>query len=162
MDLGHFQRLGKGHIGHDGGDAARQHGLARAGRADEQQVMPAADGDFEGAAGDRLAFDEGEVELARLRGGGAVAGGGHGRQRRVAADMVDDGGKAFGRHRLDAADVRRLARVARGHDEFRVSPRLGGDEDGQDARQRAQPAVQRQLAQKHGARALPRQLPRRL
>ena len=41
MDLGHFQRLFLTHTRQDGGDALGYHGLAAAGLADHEQVVPA-------------------------------------------------------------------------------------------------------------------------
>ena len=58
VDLGDLERFVKGKVGHDGGDTAGDHRLARAGRTDKQKVMPARDGDLHRAPRHGLTFDE--------------------------------------------------------------------------------------------------------
>ena len=65
VDLGDLERLFKGHGGHDAGDAAGEHGFARAGRTDEQKVVVAADGHFERALGDRLPLTKARSNFSR-------------------------------------------------------------------------------------------------
>ena len=57
MNFGDFKRLLKGEVGHDGGQTARKHRLARPGRSDEEQIMPARNGDFERAPRNGLSLD---------------------------------------------------------------------------------------------------------
>jgi hypothetical protein len=61
VDGGHLQRLFERERRKDGGQPASEHGLARAGRADHQEVVGAGGGDLEGAAGPVLPADVGEI-----------------------------------------------------------------------------------------------------
>src|SRR5271157_4212790 len=62
VNLGGFQRLIEGERGEDGGQALGQHGFARAGRADHENVMAAGGGHLEGALGRLLAAHVLEVQ----------------------------------------------------------------------------------------------------
>lgn len=62
MDARHFERLVGAKVRQDRRDAARQHRLADARRADEQQMMTTRDRDLECAAYDVQAAHIGEVE----------------------------------------------------------------------------------------------------
>ena len=161
MDLGDFERLFEAHARHDAGDTAGEHGLARARRADEQDIVPARDGDLEGAAGDRLPLYIGEIAAAFGRGADVVRRGQR-RKRHQPREVVDDLRKALRREGARARYVRRLSGVARGDDEGIVAERLCGDEQRQDARHGAQRAVEREFAEKDGAAAVcPVELARR-
>ena len=61
LDGEQFQILVERRLRHDGGDAFRNHALARAGAADHQQIVAARDGDLHGAAEGLLAFHFGEI-----------------------------------------------------------------------------------------------------
>jgi nickel/cobalt transporter (NicO) family protein len=81
LDGEDFEKFVERGLGHDGGDAAGDHAFAGAGAADHQEIMPAGDGDFDGAAEAVLAFDFGEVDgvlglrrAAKGAGGGVEAG----------------------------------------------------------------------------------------
>jgi hypothetical protein len=74
MDGRHFQRLVEGERRENAREPARHHGLARAGRADHQRVVPAGGGDLQRPSRERLPVDVREVAVHReCR---------HGRQRR--------------------------------------------------------------------------------
>jgi hypothetical protein len=60
-DLGSFDGLLEGHARQNGGDAPSQHGLARTGRADHDEIMASAGGHFHGAFGVFLSLDLAEV-----------------------------------------------------------------------------------------------------
>jgi len=62
VNLGGLQCLLKSERSQDGGQALGQHGLARAGRADHENVMAAGCGYFESALGRLLAAHIGEVD----------------------------------------------------------------------------------------------------
>ena len=61
VDLGGFQSLGQCQIGKNGRQPFGQHGFAGTGRTDENDVVTAGGGDFEGAFDMLLAFDIVEV-----------------------------------------------------------------------------------------------------
>jgi hypothetical protein len=62
-DHGDFEQLLRHERRQDGGEPRRQHRLARAGRADHEEVMPAGGGDLERALRALLPLDVLEVEL---------------------------------------------------------------------------------------------------
>src|SRR3569623_1784407 len=64
-DGSRFQRFFFSERRQDGGEAARQHGLAGAGRTDEKQIVTAGGGDLERAYRVRLAAHVAEVERIR-------------------------------------------------------------------------------------------------
>ena len=68
-DHRHFERLGRGQLGQDAGQARGEQALARARRPDHQQVVPARRGDLERALGGLLPLDLLEVGPARRRHG---------------------------------------------------------------------------------------------
>ncbi len=124
VDLGRLQRLLQRHRREDRGNPLGQHGLARARRADHQQVVPAGHGHLERALGVLLALDVGEVLL-------------------VAAEVGEDGRRdrreavrAAARPRRKSAALRRvshrvhveavhhggLLRVVRGHEQLPAVP----------------------------------------
>src|SRR5216683_6459888 len=63
-ELRHLEGLAQVQGRQDPGEAASQHRLARAGRAAQQEVMPAGGGDLDRATRLLLAVDFREVELA--------------------------------------------------------------------------------------------------
>ncbi len=156
-----FERFLGGKRRQDAGQARRQHRLARAGRADHQQVVAAGGRHFEHSLGAFLALDLGQVGVV-----GAVLG--HQRLRHgqglLAAQMVDQRqqrGRGDDRRPVDVAILvmrggveacpRGLAAAHRGADHAQPR-RLGGDRRRQHARHAAERAVERQLAQHHEAR----------
>ncbi len=78
VHLGDFERLLEHGRREDPGQPPRQHGLARTGRADHEQVVPTGGRDLECALGVRLAAHVGKVEwravLLRARGTGLCPG----------------------------------------------------------------------------------------
>ncbi len=72
-----FQRRLLVQRGQQGRQALREHGLARARRADQQQAVPARRGDLQRALGGSLALDVPQVEAAAGpgRGGSGLAPG---------------------------------------------------------------------------------------
>lgn len=65
VDDGGFQRLALRHVRQNAGQAARQHGLARACGADEQQVVPARCRDLQRAPRRQLSADARHIHLGR-------------------------------------------------------------------------------------------------
>ena len=59
VDGGHFERGGRVEPGQQGGQPFGEHGLARARRAEQQQVMAAGRAELRGPPGGRLAEDVG-------------------------------------------------------------------------------------------------------
>ena len=57
----HLERLSIGKRGEDGGESAREHGLARPGRTNQQAAMSASGSDGQHALGSRLTSDVGEI-----------------------------------------------------------------------------------------------------
>ena len=77
LDGEQFEVFVERRLGHDGGDAFRDHAFAGAGAADHQEVVATRDGDFDGAAKGVLAFHFGEVDrVPRIRRAAKGAGGG--------------------------------------------------------------------------------------
>ena len=68
VDLGGLDGFVFAHVGHDGGQALGEHGLAGAGWADEKNIMVPGDGDFEGSLDVVLAFDVFEVDFVAALG----------------------------------------------------------------------------------------------
>ena len=146
VDLRGLQRLLPGHVRQDGGQAAGQHGLARAGAADEQQVVAAGGGDLQGPAAIFLAHDVPQVRqalrlLPRLPGFG-------GRQGFLAPEM----GHQL-HHVLRAVDRQAVGQgglggVLFGDVEGFDAGAHGGQGHGEHAPHGAQRPRQRQLAQK--------------
>ena len=61
VDAGDVQRFVDGHARQDAGQGARQQGLASAGRADHEDVMPTSGGHFQGTLDVFLTLDLAEV-----------------------------------------------------------------------------------------------------
>jgi hypothetical protein len=66
VDLGGFDGFLQGHRRDDGRDALGEHRFAGAGRADEQDVVIAGDGDLDGPLDVLLAADIGEIDVVAL------------------------------------------------------------------------------------------------
>ena len=147
--LGCLEGFGQGQRRHDRRQAFRQHRFARAGRADQQDVVATCAGHFESALDAFLAFDFAEIEVKLLQRAGEFGAGvepyrlgsrgageeiGHLAQRvkPVDVEIVDHGslGGVFSRYD-DAAET--LSACFDGH--------------GQHAVDGPQRAVERQLAQ---------------
>ena len=149
VDLGDLERLLEGEIGHDGGQTAREHRLARARRPHEEQVVSARDCDLERAARNGLTFDVFEI-------GAALSGGMRnellrrdGRDGRNALEMAHHLGKRGSGAYLRPAQKTCLPRVFRGNDKARKAVALRRNEDGQQSRDGTDRAAQRKLAQKY-------------
>ena len=139
------ENLGRIERRQQAGQARRQHRLAGARRADEQQVVTAGRGDLERPLGGLLALDLGKLGivgrlLAQLR---------HRRAQHLAAvAVVDQGEQARGRQDLDvAAEPGGLAAARRRADQAEAVAR-GRERCRQDAAHRADRAIERQLAQR--------------
>ena len=155
-----FQRLVGLERRQDAGQAGRQHRLARAGRADHQEIVAAGRGQLEHPLGAFLALDLGKIGIARAVLGDQRLGRG---QDLLTAQMVYEGQQ---RRRGDdlrptrtivgvvggvEATPSRFAAAHRGADQ--AAPRRpGGDGRRQHARYARERAVERQLAQHDVAR----------
>ena len=69
---GHLERLGRGEVRQDAGQAAGEQALARTGRADHQQIVSACRGDLERALGGLLPLDLFEIIAPRRLGHAAA------------------------------------------------------------------------------------------
>ncbi len=148
MDLGRFQCLGQRHRRQDARQAAREHRLAAAGRADHQDVVAAGGRDLERALRVILPFHFGEIHVDR---------------REVREDLghVDRGTRQLGplaevsRHvgqrvraaHVEAFDDRGFAHVAGGEDQPGASRLARRDGDGERAAHGANLAVEAELAE---------------
>ena len=92
------------------GDAPRHHRLARAGRADEQQVVAAGRRDLEGATRQELTADVGEIGRGEVRSGQADGGVDVGTSRRRIVQALHGLGER--RHRQNV-EARRRSRPRR-------------------------------------------------
>lgn len=147
VDLGGLDGFVFAHVGHDGGKAFGEHGLAGSGRPYHQDVVAAGDGDFEGALDVGLAFDVFEVDFVaalgakefltiELEGGdGAFAG-------EVVIGLVEVGdGDDF-----DAFSDGGFGGVLGGDEDFLAAAVLGFDGDGEDAFDGADGSVEGEFA----------------
>ena len=146
MYLGGLQQLLAAHVRQDAGDTLGKHALARARRADKQDIVPSRGRDLERALGVILPLDLGEVRLRparelQLRRSGAVdftAPVQILKHLRYIPDAVD----------LEGVHKRRLGGVVR-RDEQALHPGApGGEGHGQRAAHRPQLARERELADK--------------
>jgi hypothetical protein len=139
-----LERLVEAERRQDAGQAPRQHGLAGARRADEQQVMAAGRGDLERAPGRGLAADVGEVEPV-------VSGrrGGRGGARPRLGGLLQAGhrvGERADGHDVQRIDDRRLAGVRLGQQHGGHALAAQPDGHREHAARRQDLAVERQLA----------------
>jgi hypothetical protein len=130
----------------DGGKPRRQHRLARAGWSDHEQVVAAGGGDLERALGALLALDVFEVDqravgLADLRLRAA--------EHLCAADVIGELDQRGGGDDLHLRARPSGFRAAGGGADEAFAARIGADRRRQDARDRGDRAVERELAQ-HG------------
>ena len=127
----------------DAGQARGQHRLARAGRADEQQVVAAGRGDLQRPLGVLLALDVAQVGQ---RGSPSRTVGLGPRQHLGAAEVVDQRDQRARREDRHVPPAQ-AASGPQASGQIRPVPGAGGDGGGQRARHRRDAAVQRQLAQ---------------
>ena len=150
VDGGDLEGFFGGEGREDGGDAAGDHGFAAAGGTDKEDVVAAGDGDLDGAAGEGLALDVGEV----LTAGGALG------EEGVAVDAVRGGGRLAGEEveglaegldgpDVDAFDEGGLVGVGGGDDDGAEAAVAQGQGDGQDAADAPHFAAEGELAE-HG------------
>ena len=133
------------HVGQNGGQTSGQHGFARAGRADEQNVVSACGGYFQRSLHVFLSHDVGKVRLRLLRRRLRRPRGGGG-QRLSALQVGDELLHVFhGVHRQPLRQ-RGLRRVFRRHIEPAYARPLRRHGHGQHAVYGAQPTREAQLA----------------
>ena len=119
MDPGHLERRGFVERRQEPGQPPREHGLAGAGRATEQEVVPSGGRDLERATRPLLAADVGEIRAGQRS--DAVSGR-DGLGLELAAEIRDRLGQVPDRHRLDPGE-RGLWRRLRGADDPGQPPR---------------------------------------
>ena len=140
-----FQRLRRGQVGQQAGQARGEHRFAGAGRADHQQVQRAGRRDFQRALGAFLAAHLRQIRAAPGLGlGGGQGGGG---QQLAAGEMVDQGGQVGGGQDLHRAGPGGFGALGARADQAKL-PRPGADRGRQHARHRRQRAIQRQFAKR--------------
>ena len=148
VDLRGLKGFGAGHIGQNGGDAPCQHGLARAGRTDEQHVVAAGGGDLQPALHVFLSHHIGKVRQGT--GGGLRLPAGSGRHGRFALQVGDELGHILHAADGEAVGQRGLGGVLR-RDVQRLDAQPGGAQrHGQHAGDGAQRPGKAQLTQKGG------------
>lgn len=106
VDLRSLDHFGAVHRGQNGRQALGEHGLARARRSDEQDVVPAGGGHLERALDVLLRLDLGKIDRKRRRG--------HGRDGLVPAQMVHELRDVLDRVHGHALGKGGLGRVAAG------------------------------------------------
>ena len=148
VDLRGLEGLGAGHIRQNRGQAAGQHGLARAGRADEQYVVAACGGDLQRTLHILLPHDIGKVRQGAIRRLRLPARrGGH---RRVAVEVGDELGDALYPVDRQAVGQRGFRGVLGGDIQSPDAHTGGAQRHGQHTGDGAQRAGKAQLAQKGG------------
>ena len=150
VDLGRLERLAAGHLGQDRGDPTREHGLARAGWAGEQDIVPAGDGDLERRAGEALAAHLGHVDLAGARRRWFRRR--RGAHRALAAQRRDDLGEVGDGVDGDAVDDGGLGCARGRQDDAPQAGRAGAHGRGEHAAHRADGSVEAELADHEQAR----------
>ena len=143
VDPGYLQSLGGRQVRQQAHETAGQHGLARAGRSDQQQVMPAGRGDLQRPSSQRLARDVAQVWLSFDRGrspGRRRIGPGRG----AGQGFEHLGEPAHRPHPLRRHQLRHGAVSGRHHDRVVVH----GIDEGQRAGNGAHRAVESQLPQR--------------
>ena len=146
LDHADLERLGRVERRQDARQARGQHRLARAGRADHQEIVRPGGGDLEGALRGLLALHLAEVghDAASSSSSRGVGGSRSRRPRAWSTSAMRVGG---GQDRHLAREPGRLGAAGLGADEAHLA--LGrGDRRRQHARHRLDAAVQRQLAQR--------------
>ena len=147
VNLRRFQRLVQSQRRQNRRQPLGEHGFAGAGRADEQRVVAAGGGDFQGALYVFLAFDLGEIQVVVVR---LVENFGDVHLRRRDFDFAFEkaGGLAQILHRndLQALDDRGLGGVFRRHKHADLAFGLGAQRDRQNALARTHRAGQREFA----------------
>ena len=145
---GYRQGLLAGHVRQNGGQALGQHGLAGAGRADEQQVVAACGGNLQGAFSVFLPHDVLQIRQRRpVLLGLPYGSGGEGS---FAFEMRGQGGHV--RHAVDrqAPGQSGFGGVFRGNEQRLDAGFPGGQCHGQDAADAPQRSGEGELAQKRG------------
>ena len=123
MDPRHGERLRWREARQEPGQALGEHGLARAGRPDHQQVMATGRSDLERPATDRLSTHVGELRLRRGANGARRCG--HVGPLRLPAQHPGELGERRGTSDDSPTDERRLPHVAQRHDQPEGLGRIG-------------------------------------
>ena len=127
---------------------ARQHRLARAGRADHQQVVAPGRRDLHRPAGRELPDDVGEV-VRRGAAAGTCAGPDRAERAVLPAQPGQHVGQVLGPEHLEALHEARLDGRGRGHHHALHPEPPGREQRRQDPAHAAHPPVERQLAEQH-------------
>ena len=150
MDARRLNRFVKRHGRQNGGNALGEHGLAGTRRAEQQNVVTAAAGDFESALGGHLSAHVAEIH-GILRGFAKdfprVAM--HGRKGFGRVDEIDGLRKRSHGENVDSFDDRRFARVCFGHDDVANAAFTRSDGGGKRSANRTHAAVKRQFAKEN-------------
>ena len=149
VDLGDLERLLEAGRRQDSGQPPGEHGLARAGRPDHQQVVAAGGGDLERALGVLLPAHVGQVRARRAppRPDRPTAGRAGSGDQRPCSRSASRARRRDGAH-LDPLDQRRLGRVRVRNEQAPVSGPPGAERGGERA--------PRPGAARRSARARPR------
>ena len=148
-----LKAIGEGHGRQQRRQAATEHGLARARRPDEQDVVLPGGGDLDGATSDPLTADVAQVGPAVCHVDAWALGQiGHGL---MAGEHLDAFGQMIDAEHLDALDHRRLQGVLAGHDDALEAGPGGVGGQGEHPAHRANAAIEGQLADgQHALKAL--------
>ena len=163
VDLGDLDRLSERRLGKDRRDPHRQHGLSRARRPDQKQIVASCGRDLERTLGELLPADFRQIEgrPGRLQKGATRVD-----PTRLEGDRAADEFYGLAERsdsvNLHAGNQRRLARVRHGKHEPAQAAGGGGIGDRQRSANGLDPSVERELAEYHVlGEALAWHLPRR-
>ena len=146
VDARHLEHLVVGHVGENGRQPPGEHRLARPGGSDEEDVVRARRGDFEGPLDVLLALDVFEVDRIDSRSDELALVEAAGNDLPRLAKQSDDAHDVVEGIDLDLADEGRLAGVRPGHDDAAEAGLPGHESDGQSAAHRLEAPVKGQLA----------------
>jgi hypothetical protein len=147
VDLGGFERLLERHGRKNGGQAPGEHGLARTGRADQEDVVPAGRGDLQSPLGGRLAADLTEVHrIRRALGHERRHVGLDRRQGFGAGEMVADLLQRARTAHLEAGDYGRLGQIVLRHQDGGTTRRARREGHGEGTTDGAEVSLEPHLA----------------
>lgn len=149
VNLRGLDGFGLGHVGHDGGHAFGEHGLAGAGRADHEDVVATGGGDFEGAFDVVLALDLVEVGSVFAVVALDEDGAGFGSAGVLASDEFPGFAEGLEAVNFQVANDGGFAGIFFGEQEATTSGGLGSEGDGEGSSDRAEGAIEGEFADDH-------------